>query len=94
MRLIIATLACAAALVGCDRTPRLTAEQQRQVDAARSATVATSERLLGRTLSDSEKACIHVDFKNGRTVGSVSPPLSERLKERQAELLERAKQSK
>jgi hypothetical protein len=91
MRLIAALIVCVGFVVGCDGPSQLTPEQKQQVEAARSATVATSERLLGRALTDSEKGCIHVDFKDGGPVGSVSAPLSETLKKRQAELLEQSK---
>src|SRR4051794_20341826 len=88
MRLIAAFILCVGFVVGCGRSSQLTPEQKQQVDAARSATVAASERLLGRALTDSERECIHIDFKEGQPVGSVSAPLSETLKKRQAELLE------
>jgi hypothetical protein len=72
---------------GCDRGPKLTPEQTQQVEAARQATIATSERLLGRPLTDDEKSCIKVEWRDDRPAGSVAPPLSETLKQRQAELL-------
>jgi hypothetical protein len=93
MRLLTALIVCIGFVVGCDRSSQLTPEQKQQVESARSATVSTSERLLGRALTDSEKECIHVDFKDGQPVGSVSAPLSETLKKRQAELLEQAKKA-
>ena len=52
--------------VGCNREPKLTPEQAQQVEAARLATVATSERLLGRQLTDDEKACIKVEWQDDR----------------------------
>jgi hypothetical protein len=91
MRVIATFIVCGWFVVGCDRSSPLTPEQKQQVEAARSATVSTSERLLGRALTDSEKECVHVDFKDDRLVGSVSAPLSETLKQRQAELLEQSK---
>ena len=91
MRPVAALLLCVSLAAGCDRSSQLTAEQEQQVEAARSATVATSERMLGRPLTGLEKQCIHVDFKEGRTVGRITAPLSETLKKRQAELIEQSK---
>jgi hypothetical protein len=90
MRLATLLILSVSFVVGCGRSSQLTPEQKQQAEAARTATVATSERLLGRALTDSEKQCIHVDFEDGRLVGSVSAPLSETLKKRQAELLEQS----
>jgi hypothetical protein len=73
--------------IGCNREPKLTPEQSQQVEAARQATVATSERLLGRQLTNDEKSCIKVEWRDDHPAGSVAPPLSETLKQRQAELL-------
>jgi hypothetical protein len=93
VRSVTLFIICVALLAGCRRSasPQLTPQQQHQVDAARAATVATSERLLGRQLTGSEKDCIHVDFKDGRPVGEIAPPLSETLKQRQAELVKQLK---
>jgi hypothetical protein len=94
MRLATLLILSVSFVVGCGRSSQLTPEQKQQAEAARTATVATSERLLGRALTDSEKQCIHVDFEDGRLVGSVSAPLSETLKKRQAELLEQSNRAR
>ena len=82
------------AVVGaCDRSDakKLTTEQAQQVEAARQASITSTQQLLGRPLTEPEKDCIHVDFDDGRVRGRIAPPLSETLKKRQAELLERYK---
>jgi hypothetical protein len=54
--------------------------------AAHQASIDTCERLLGRSLTDQEKACVVTDFKNGRIVGSIQTPLSDTIVRRQEEL--------
>ena len=93
MRFATALVICALFVISCNRSPQLTPEQQQKVEAARAATVSTSERLLGRQLTDSERECIHVTFRDGRVVGSIAAPLSETLKGRQAQVLEQSKKS-
>jgi hypothetical protein len=51
-----------------------------QMERARAATVVTCERILGRSLTDAERACIHVTFENGKIVGNISALLAEFLK--------------
>jgi hypothetical protein len=94
MRLATSLILAVSLIVGCGRSSQLTPEQKQRAEAARTATVATSERLLGRALTDPEKQCIHVDFEDGRLVGSVSDPLGETLKKRQAELIEQSKKTR
>ena len=69
------------AVVGaCDRSDakNLTTEQAQQVEAARQASITSTQQLLGRPLTEPEKDCIHVDFDDGRVRGRIAPPLSEK----------------
>lgn len=59
-----------------------TPEEVAQMEAARRASMASSENLLGRPLSPEEVACIQVWFENGRIMGNTAPPLSDLLIER------------
>jgi len=62
-----------------------TEEERKQMQADRQASIASCERILGRPLEVSEQECVRVDFKNGRIVGSIAAPLSDKLASRQAE---------
>jgi hypothetical protein len=60
-----------------------TPEEVVQMEAAHQATIASCERSLGRALTVDERACVHVEFRNGQITGSIAFPLSEILIERQ-----------
>lgn len=63
-----------------------TAEERVRMEAAHRASIATCEKLLGRSLQAAELACIHTGFENGRITGSIAPPLCDLLVERQDEI--------
>lgn len=55
-----------------------------QMEAARQASIARCEKILGRALDANEIACIHTGFENGRITGNITAPLAQRLVERQS----------
>lgn len=60
-----------------------TPQEHAQMQAAHEASIATCERILGRALKPEEIECVKTGFENGRIVGSIAPPLSNLLIEKQ-----------
>ena len=61
-----------------------TADERAQLERAHLASIATCEKILGRSLTADELACVETGFQNGRIVGNIAPPLWHSLMERQA----------
>jgi hypothetical protein len=61
-----------------------TPEERVQMAAAHKASIATCEKILGRALDANEVACVQTNFENGRITGNITPPLAQRLVERQS----------
>jgi hypothetical protein len=57
-----------------------TEAEAEQIVRARAAAIETCERILGRTLTEAERAFVHVDFKNGKIVGNIYGLLAELVK--------------
>ncbi len=52
-----------------------TPEERAQMERAHLASIATCEKILGRSLTADELACVETGFENGRIVGSIASPL-------------------
>ncbi|MFL5242165.1 MAG: hypothetical protein ACJ8FY_08655 [Gemmataceae bacterium] len=61
-----------------------TSEERERMEACHRASIATCEKILGRTLSSDEHACVHTGFENGRIVGSITAPLRHPLIQRES----------
>jgi hypothetical protein len=59
-----------------------TAEERERMESAHRASIATCEKILGRSLQPEELACVQTGFENGRIVGSIAAPLCHLLLER------------
>jgi hypothetical protein len=60
-----------------------TPQERAQMEAAHQASIATCEKILGRSLEPAELACVQTGFENGRIVGSIAAPLCHLLVKRQ-----------
>jgi hypothetical protein len=56
-----------------------TSEERAQMERAHQASITTCEKILGRSLTSDELACINTGFENGRIVGNIAPPLCDLL---------------
>ncbi|MEM9417518.1 MAG: hypothetical protein AAGA25_00505 [Planctomycetota bacterium] len=77
--------------IGCDRKPELTPAQEHIASAIRQASISSSEKLLGRSLTDREKACVVIEFDNGFPTAHIEAPLSQTLLDRKDELAQQNK---
>src|SRR5690349_13118019 len=80
------TLLVALACLSCHREPEVTPEQQRQLEILRTAAYQTLERILGRPLTEDERACVVIRLVDGKLDSHVDEPLAGRVKARQDEL--------
>ncbi|HZZ45184.1 MAG TPA: hypothetical protein VFE58_19765 [Tepidisphaeraceae bacterium] len=63
-----------------------TAQELMQMQLAHRASVASCEKILGRTLTPDEMVCVETSFENGSVKGNIAPPLSRLLIERQTHM--------
>ena len=62
-----------------------TAEERAEMEAARQASIAACEAILGRPLKADELKCVEIGFENGEITGGIAAPLCRLLVERQSE---------
>jgi hypothetical protein len=61
-----------------------TLEERNQMEAAHRASIATCEKILGRSLRPDELTCVETRFENARIVGNIRAPLCNLLIKRQS----------